>query len=233
MNSSVRAKIEKFIDSHGSELVLKVQRKRKHPTSSSTANGKGKMTESPASVVSSEETKPTPIQQPQSSEVWQDIPTSPSANKRRFIDDSVQDTSPSTIIDNKSTKTPPIQQPAPSSQKEDIPYYYSRRSRVSSPTLYNAASSSSSRYAGEYVRPGYSRHYSSYYRYPPRPPSPYYRGSSSSSGGRYYSSNGGRGRSPPPYYHHHHHHHHHRHSASSSRRGSLSDDDMDSRRRWD
>lgn len=248
MNSNVRSKIEKFIDSHGSALVLKVQRKRKHqPSSSTTVSDKGKVTESPASVVSSsEEMKFTPTQQPYQtpSIAWEEVPTSPSANKRRFIEDTIKPTTnqeTSTIIDKTTTtttttETPPLQQLPP--QKEDAHYYYPRRSRANSPTLYNGntnSNSSSSRYAGEYVRPGYSRHYNAYYRYPPRPPSPYYRNSLSGSG-RYYSSNASRARSPPPYYHPHHHHHHHhphRHSASSSRRGSLSDDELDSRRRWD
>jgi hypothetical protein len=50
MNSSVRTKIEKFIDSHGAELVLKVTRKRKHQAISSSTS-KEKMV-SPSSVVS-------------------------------------------------------------------------------------------------------------------------------------------------------------------------------------
>lgn len=51
MNSNIRSKIEKFIDSHGSDLVLKVQKKRKHQSIS-----KSTPTESPSSINSEEKT---------------------------------------------------------------------------------------------------------------------------------------------------------------------------------
>ncbi len=109
MNSSVRSKIEKFIDSHGAELVNKVNRKRKHQSSSSTLKEK---TASPSSVISEDISKyakstssfvqqpsqlspplPTPQSQPPSDDIptlnygnWNydddTIPTSPALKKR-------------------------------------------------------------------------------------------------------------------------------------------------------
>ncbi|CAO3639002.1 unnamed protein product [Mucor hiemalis] len=106
MNSSVKTKIEKFIDSHGSELVAKVNRKRKHPSSGSSIS-KNK-TDSPSSVISEDISKfskststsvqqtpllPTPQSQPPSDELTMNtntnwtydddaIPTSPALKRR-------------------------------------------------------------------------------------------------------------------------------------------------------
>lgn len=245
MNSSVRSKIEKFIDAHGSDLVLKINRKRKHQTSS-----KGKV-DSPSSVISEDISKhsksaaslvqqqtqlppmlSTPESQPQPppedhSGVWdynEDIPTSPSLKRRALLsEDDLIPSDKATTSRSEHLNGPSNDKPSHASK--DDGYYYPRR-RAESPysssrdKLYGESSRYSSN--GEYVRPGYSRppHYSSYsasyYRYPPPSVGPYYRSP------RYYS--GSRRPSPPPYYH--------RPSASSSRRGSLSDDEMD-RRRWD
>ncbi|GAN03894.1 set and ww domain protein [Mucor ambiguus] len=228
MNSSVKSKIEKFIDAHGSEFVIKVQRKMK--------SSKGKSTESPSSVISEKMTTPMDV----------DIPTSPVSTKHESspsqdlspalpvplsftttnTDMPCTNTTTTTITASSTTTTttaPRPTSPAPTKtataatlttasadhmesnngkSKEDVYYRRSSSSNRSSPP-----------YRYEYVRPGYTRpspyyHSNNYYRYP-RPPSPYYRSS------RYRRS------PPPPFY-----------RQNSSRRGSLSDDEMD-RRRWD
>lgn len=130
MNSSVRSKIEKFIDSHGLDLVLKINRKRKHQSVSSVSKEK---TDSPSSVISEDinkysksiaslvqqqsqpppmlstpESQPQPQPQPEDNVndvVWdytEDIPTSPSLKKRVLSSegDSIPGDKPPTTIEN-------------------------------------------------------------------------------------------------------------------------------------
>ncbi|KAL7321889.1 hypothetical protein PS15m_001612 [Mucor circinelloides] len=213
MNSSVKSKIEKFIDSHGSEFVVKVQRKMKAT--------KGKATESPSSVVSEKMATPMDV----------DIPTSPISTKREAsppqgppLNAIMTCTNTTTITTTSSTATattksasPPTTTSAATLTTATMDHSESNMSNKPKEDVYYRRGNNSNRspppYRYEYVRPGYSRpspyyHSNNYYRYP-RPPSPYYRSS------RYRRS------PPPPFY-----------RQNSSRRGSLSDDEMD-RRRWD
>lgn len=213
MNSSVKSKIEKFIDSHGSEFVVKVQRKMKAT--------KGKATESPSSVVSEKMATPMDV----------DIPTSPVSTKHEasppqdpLLNATMTCTNTTTITTTSSTATvmtksasPPTTTTAATLTTATMDHSESNMSNKPKEDVYYRRGNNSNRspppYRYEYVRPGYSRpspyyHSNNYYRYP-RPPSPYYRSS------RYRRS------PPPPFY-----------RQNSSRRGSLSDDEMD-RRRWD
>lgn len=149
MNSSVKSKIEKFIDSHGSELVLKVQRKKK--------SAKGKSTESPSSVIS-EKMIPVDVDIPPSPAIKNKSPQEPLPPST-----TTSTTAATTISTTAATTTKPASPNTDTVEKPKDDFYY-RRSR--------------SPYRYEYVRPGYTRppYYNNYYRYP-RPPSPYYRNS--------------------------------------------------------
>ncbi|KAK4513210.1 uncharacterized protein ATC70_013005 [Mucor velutinosus] len=231
MNSSVKSKIEKFIDAHGAEFVIKVQRKMK--------SSKGKSTESPSSVISEKMATPMEV----------DIPTSPVSTKHEAS--PPQDPPPSLPLRSTNTNTNtntdmPCTNTAAAATTTNSAITTAAATKPASPaptTTANAATTSTTTsadyhvegnnskpkedvyyrrsngnrspppYRYEYVRPGYTRpspyyHSNSYYRYA-RPPSPYYR------------SNRYRRSPPPPFY-----------RQNSSRRGSLSDDEMD-RRRWD
>lgn len=149
VNSNIRTKIEKFIDSHGADLVLKVQKKRKHQSIS-----KSTPMESPSSVVSEEPASKKPAKLASSTPAWEtEIPPSPILQN-------------GTVVDEPDTKTTWERNPSfmsVDSFKENTKEYPPRRHN--------------SPYRYEYVRPGYARYNNtsgnSYYRY--RSPSPYYR----------------------------------------------------------
>ncbi|KAI8641442.1 hypothetical protein BD408DRAFT_418044 [Parasitella parasitica] len=154
MNSGVKSKIEKFIDSHGAELALKVQRKRKLV--------KGKSTESPSSVIS-EKMTPVDIDIPNSPALEHELPQDPLPPSAT----SATTTKPvSPIIDN-------VEKP-----KDDI---YYRRNR--SPYRYEYVRPGYSRppYYNSYYR--YPRPPSPYYRHNRyRRSPPFYRQNSSRRG---------------------------------------------------
>ncbi|CEP14549.1 hypothetical protein [Parasitella parasitica] len=159
MNSSVKSKIEKFIDSHGSELVLKVQRKKKM--------AKGKSTESPSSVISE---KITPVD-------IDDIPKSP-ALKHESPKDPLPPTATSGTTTTPTTKPASLIMDNVEKPKDDV---YNRRSR--SPYRYEYVRPGYIRppYYNSYYR--YPRPSSPYYRnnrYRRSPP--YYRQTSSRRG---------------------------------------------------
>jgi hypothetical protein len=159
MNSSVKSKIEKFIDSHGSELVLKVQRKKKP--------AKGKSTESPSSVISE---KMTPVDV--------DISSSP-AIKNELPQDPPPSTTASTTTAAATTKPASPNMDTIEKPKDD---FYYRRNR--SPYRYEYVRPGYTRppYYNNYYR--YPRPPSPYYRnnrYRRSPP-PFYRQNSSRRG---------------------------------------------------
>ncbi|GAA5809198.1 hypothetical protein MFLAVUS_002603 [Mucor flavus] len=258
INSSVRSKIEKFIDSHGSDLVLKINRKRKHHSISTATPTTKEKTDSPSSVISEEISSKYSktitssfVQQQQSllstpdsqalpasgggeDNLWdysQDIPTSPAIKtEEEFSDKPLHNIT-------YTAPPPPQEEPVPekpahlpSPTKDESYYYNSRRSRADSPYSRDKLYGESSRYASPSAGEYVRPGYSRPHYNAYSSPS-YYRYPPPPSSGPYYRS------SNPRYYSGARGRpspppYYHRPSASSSRRGSLSDDEMD-RRRWD
>ncbi|KAG2230298.1 hypothetical protein INT48_001064 [Thamnidium elegans] len=138
INSSVRSKIEKFIDSHGSDLVLKINRKRKHHSISTATTTTKEKTDSPSSVISEETSSKysktitssfvqqqqpllsTPESQPQPSaedNLWdysQEIPTSPALKTLSQTPEGFSDNNTKPLHNITYTaRAPPPQDPVP------------------------------------------------------------------------------------------------------------------------
>lgn len=250
INSNIRTKIEKFIDSHGAEIVTKIFRKRKHqslPTASKEAQPIQPIG-SPKSIMSEDIHKYpkdafSPYASPSNHTIlstsengtdWQyEDPSSPPTKKRMSM---LSGPSQSSIGAESLFKDE--QHPISDHHDEDnvmkttndgkkvsyIPQEdsYSYQSRETMSNGRPKVYSEPNRCSREYVRPGYVKIMTSgTYRYvSPSSASTYYKSSSSSSSNSRYYP----GRKPSPTYYH-------RHSASSSRRNSSSDDDLDRRRR--
>ena len=253
INNSIRTKIEKFIDTHGADIVVKVQRKRKQrsTTKEEPLSDSAKFERvTPPSSLNTEVLTGSPVKrartesiesQPIEKEEEEDVPmvtTEP-------ITESIPNTSTKPLSDTKgngyylqrenSLTNNPSRAGSPSSYREmnrsgGYGRHYHNNSNYHHHTNNN---NNNSGYYRSYHHPHHHYHSSPHhhyhsYHYPRhhrhRPPSPYYRTSSN----RYSANdNSSRRSSPPPPPSHSHYY-----SRSSSRRGSLSDEDLD-RRRWD
>ncbi|CAO3689709.1 unnamed protein product [Rhizopus stolonifer] len=238
INSSIRLKIEKFIDTHGVDLVSKLGRKRKRQPLPVTKDMKQMLVDSPRSITSEDTNKYSkeafsPSASPTNNTIasengneWQtENADSPPPTKKKIsvkIDafanllsasnQSLTNIGKTIKSDDVLVKNNEMMEDSRSLEKspqEDNDSYY--QSREGSPTDKSKTVEESLR---EYVRPGYVKVLSSgTYRYvSPSSALSYYRNN------RYYP-----GRKPSPYFH--------RNSTSSSRRESLSDDDLGRRRR--
>ncbi|KAI8085783.1 uncharacterized protein B0P05DRAFT_533685 [Gilbertella persicaria] len=175
INSNIRTKIEKFIDTHGADILVKVQRKRKQRS------------------ISKE--KPIVEENKQSSFIADELPSSPKKPRIESEEDH-QSTSPSSL------PPPPTDT---NKQKDDSYYARTTNNMDSRPTSPYREYNSRPNYnrSHHYTNNGYYRyphhHFHHRHHHRHRPPSPYYRSSNR------YSSNSRRSPPPPPsllhYYH--------------------------------
>ncbi|KAI8347651.1 hypothetical protein BD560DRAFT_410925 [Blakeslea trispora] len=261
MNSSIRTKIEKFIDTHGPDLVIKVQRKRKQrPMSKETPISDLAKFErvTPPSSLNTEVLTGSPAKRARTESIESNL----MEEEDRFSTGAPSDLTP---MAEPSVLSPLATKPITDTHTKG--YYYSQRE--SSLTASNNSSRAGSPYreknGHDSSRGGYGRsshyynnnhhHYNNnnngYHRsyHHPHHHSHHYHSSPHHHYHSYHYTRHHRPRHPPSPYHRMRYNnnndnggnsrrssppppHSHYYSRSSSRRGSLSDEDLD-RRRWD